>query len=1004
LPQGFCFGRYEVRPDERAVLVDGRAAALGGRAFDVLLALVERRGRLVTKEELLHVVWRGATVGESNLHAQVSVLRALLGPQTIATVAGRGYRLAVTLEPQAVQAAVVDVRSSAEAVAADCMQSPSPRTAEQSAVVGDPIRYRFGNCELRPVERALLIGDEQANIGSRAFDVLLALIERRERVVGKNELLELTWPGLVVEESNLPTQVSALRKLIGPQVIQTIPGRGYRFVHPLADEQKQQPSSGSRPTDFVTDPRISGIADDGRARAKFRTNLPHALPSLLGRDRELKELREMLARHRLVSIVGAGGVGKTLLAQHLLQDQGHAHSHGVCWVELSQIRDGSLLCGTIAAALGVHLGSGEPQTSLLAALAPLSVLIALDNADQLVPEVANLANQLHYGAPGASLLVTSQTPLKLPAEHVYRLRGLAVPQQPSNAECALSFGAVALFTERAEAADARFALTDDNTSAVVGVCRALDGLALAIELAAARVSLLGVHQLASSMEDRLSLLTSSPNRVAPARQRTLRAALEWSHGFLDVHERVVFRRLGVMVGSASLELIQQVVADSLGDGELDEWGVLDALGVLVDRSLVLVSNQDDTHPDVPPRYQMLESPRAFALEQLAASGEEPAMRRRHALAVARSFDVAWEEAFSGRFSREGWLRWLSPDLDNARAAMTWAVAAGDAESALTIGATMLRALPMSLHAERMALADRCESLLGADVPERSRQRIWFQLSAQWTNAWKQRSHDAAQRALCLAREIHRRSSDPFLLYRALARLAFAASYVGDADAATAALVELRVLEDPTWTPHRLLWGIEAEAMVAGLQGNLADALRHTRRLAADRVRSIAGPTPLINLINLELAAGDATAAVRTGAELIAALEGTRDEIHLAYARVNVTAAWLALDNPVQARVVAEAGWPQATSFDLQPYWADQLALLAALEGRFRHAARLAGYADAKYRARNEGREANEAAAIERARLSIHVALGAAEYERLHAEGTALGDSDIAAIAFASTAG
>ena len=257
--------------------------------------------------------------------------------------------------------------------------------------------------------------------------------------------------------------------------------------------------------------------------------------------------------------------------------------------------------------------------------------MALDNAEQLVDPVARLCAALCEAAPGLRLVVTSQVPLKLAAERVYRIGALAVPQGALPAAQAREFGAVALFTERAQAADSRFVLTDANAPAVIELCRALDGLALAIELAAARAPMLGVQRLASSMQDRLKLLTTSRNRAAPARQQTLRAALEWSHGFLDERERAVFRRLTVFAGSGSLAMIQQVVADPAGAGELDAWAVLDALAVLVDRSLVTVLQGDDT---AEPRYRLLDSPRAYALERLKEAGEEAALRRRHMQAVA----------------------------------------------------------------------------------------------------------------------------------------------------------------------------------------------------------------------------------------------------------------------------------------------------------------------------------------------------------------------------------
>jgi len=852
---------------------------------------------------------------------------------------------------------------------------------------------RFGRFELQAHERRLLVDGEAAALGARAFDLLLALAERPGHLVGKRMLMDLVWPGLVVQENNLAAQVSALRKVLGGDVIATIPGRGYRFVTPIESTAQAAASAEAAPP-----AARDGAADAAAARA-LPTNLPAELPALLGRVDDLDALRALIASHRLVSIVGAGGLGKSLLAQHVLDAQRSAHLQGVCWVELATVTDAAALPGAIGAALGVHGGHGEPLAALIAAVAPLTMLLALDNAEHLVAGVAHLCQALHDAAPGLRLLVTSQAPLRLAAERVFRIGPLAVPEGALPAAQALQFGAVALLAERAQAVDARFAVTDANAPAVIEVCRALDGLPLAIELAAARAPMLGMPRLLSSMQDRLKLLTTSRKRTAPARQQTLRAALEWSHGLLQAREQQVFRRLGVMAGSASLEFIQQVLADTEDGGELDEWGVLDALDGLVDRSLVAVLAAED---DGVPRYRLLESPRAYALERLDEAGERQALQRRHALAVAAMFDAAYDDYFSGRIGADDWMRRLAADLDNARDALTWARVAGDARVQLAIGATLLRALPPSLHGERMALADACESRVGSSVPEPLQQRVWVELNCAWADTQKLRSRDAAQRALSLARKLDDPQADRFALYHALCRFASAAAQAGDLPAAVAPFDEQQALEDPAWPAQRLLWGAEAAQVIARTRGDTAEALRRSRKLLAlDRARGGDGSIAYGNLIDAELAGGDALGAAQSGAEFVAALQGTRHEYSLAYARLNLCAAWLALDDCAQARSVAQVAWPQAVMFELQHYAAGYLALLAALEARPRTAARLLGYAEAIYAAREEARETNEAAAMTRAHTLARAALGDTGFAGLHAEGATLCDTDITALAFGS---
>ncbi|HEY2188054.1 MAG TPA: winged helix-turn-helix domain-containing protein [Caldimonas sp.] len=862
--------------------------------------------------------------------------------------------------------------------------TPPPTTTPAPAA-----SLRFGRFELQPDQRRLLVDGEPAALGGRSFDLLLALVERPGQLVGKHALMDVVWPGLVVQENNLAAQVSALRKVLGGDVIATIPGRGYRFVAPL--QSSAQAVAPVRPSPS------SATSHDGSAATvpALRTNLPVELPALLGRADDLDLLEALVDRHRLVSVVGAGGMGKSLLAQHLLAARRAAYPQGVCWVELTQIADRSELPGAIAAALGVDAGRGEPLAALIAAVAPLTMLLALDNAEHLLADVAHVCQALHAGAPGLRLLVTSQAPLRLAAERVLRIGPLAVPDTALPAEAALRFGAVALFLERARAIDQRFSLDAANTPAAIESCRSLDGLPLAIELAAARAPLLGTERLLASMQDRFKLLTASRNRAAPSRQQTLRSALEWSYGLLDEREQRVFRRLGVVAGSGSLEFIQQTLVDA--DDALDIWAVVDALDTLVDRSLAAVLTTGD---DGESRYRLLETPRAYALERLDEAGERPALQRRHAIALAAMFDAAYEEFFSGRVAVDDWLRRLEADFDNARDALRWARAAGEAEVELRIGSIMLRALPPSLHVERMALADACEARIAPEMPEDLQLRAWIELSCVLADPQKARGRLAAEAALALARRLDGRQADRFDLYHALCRAASAAAQADDLGAARARLDEAQALENPSWPPHRLLWRAEAAQWFARMSGDTADALNRGRRLLAlDRERGSHASIAIGNLMDAELAADDPRAAARLGTQLIDSLLGTRHEYSLAFARINLLAALLAQDDAEHARPVAEAAWSRAAVFDLQHAAAAYLALLCVLEGRAAAAVKLAAYSEAIYAARGEAREQNETAATARARSLARRELDDVTFARLDAEGAALRDAEVAAVAF-----
>ena len=451
---------------------------------------------------------------------------------------------------------------------------------------------------------SVLIDGTPAKIGARAFDVLLALVERRERVVPKRELMDLVWPKLVVEEGNLLVHMVALRKLLGPRAIATIPGRGYRFALPI---------------DAVIGDRS---AESAPPSAAIRGNLPASPRAVRSRAGPGRQCDALLREHAVVSIVGAGGIGKTRLALAAAAAARFELPDGRWWVELAPINEGAQVPSSIAGALGMQLPAGRPpQEALAMALASKSLLLVLDNCEHLADDIAPLIDLLRARAPNVRLLVTSQESLKCRDEQVYRLGALAVPAS-AQLEEATEFGAVALFVERAHAVDSRFRLANDNVEVVVDICRRLDGIPLAIELAAARVPLLGVHGLHARLNQMFNVLTGG-TRMKLRRHQTLRAALEWSHGLLSADEQTVFRRLGVFAGGFTLELAQQIVDDE----HIDQWLVLDLLGHLVDKSLVIADGEAE------PRYRLLETTRAFALEQLGAAGESEAMLRRHAQVI-----------------------------------------------------------------------------------------------------------------------------------------------------------------------------------------------------------------------------------------------------------------------------------------------------------------------------------------------------------------------------------
>lgn len=458
------------------------------------------------------------------------------------------------------------------------------------------VNYRFGDCEVRVGAGQLLVNGAPAAVGARAFDLLLTLIEHRGRLVSKDDLLDLVWPGLVVEENNLQVQVSALRKLVGQGVIATVPGYGYRF-----DAEVHE----------VDAPRLV------TAQAP-RHSLPAQLTTFVGRDATIASLREMLPRSRCLTLTGAGGIGKTRLATELAAAVADRYTDGAWFVDLAPISDTRFVAGTIASTLRI---AGEPDGPIIDAIREFvrerALLLVLDNCEHLLPACAPVAKDLLQAGPRVTIIATSREPLHFAGEITFAVPALPVPAAGNDATSEIANPAVQLFRDRAAAVSPAFALTPRNLPAVARICRKLDGIPLAIELAAARTRALPVEAIASHLADRFRLLESGDATVLP-RQQTLRATIDWSYDLLAPAERTLFHRLAAFNGGFALDAVA-AVAESDAIAAQD---VPDLLGKLVDKSLVAF----DLHRE---RYDMLETVHQYALERLVASGEERRTRDRH---------------------------------------------------------------------------------------------------------------------------------------------------------------------------------------------------------------------------------------------------------------------------------------------------------------------------------------------------------------------------------------
>jgi predicted ATPase/transcriptional regulator with XRE-family HTH domain len=407
-----------------------------------------------------------------------------------------------------------------------------------------------------------------------------------------------------------------------------------------------------------------GTFSGGAGLDAFASNLPLALTSFVGRETELDEIARLVHDHRLVTLTGAGGIGKTQTALQVGAALSETAGTPVCFVALAPISDPALVVATIASTLSVQEVPGHPLLeTLVGYLKNKTLLLILDNCEHVVTQAAIVSSALLAGSPRCAILATSREPLRTRGEYTYRLPSLNVPapetaQRLSAAE-ALSYGAIVLFSDRACAVNHRFVLTDQNAPAVARICRHLDGIPLAIELAAARVNMLPVHVLAERFDHRFVILTGG-ERTALPRQQTMRAAIDWSYDLLAAREQRTFEHLSVFAGGCTLATANAVCT---GD-DVVEGDVIDLLQSLVDKS-ILVADIDG----VEPRYWLLESFREYAREKLAARGEVDAVARRHALAC-----LLLAEQLERACDTEPdviWRTLAQEELDNWRAALQW---------------------------------------------------------------------------------------------------------------------------------------------------------------------------------------------------------------------------------------------------------------------------------------------------------------------------------------------
>jgi predicted ATPase/DNA-binding winged helix-turn-helix (wHTH) protein len=699
--------------------------------------LIERAGQVVSSAELFATVWPKTSIEESGLRVHIAALRKALGDgqsgrRFITSIRGRGYMFAAEVE-----------RISSGGSYASPLGPTIPNGREHVPIPlvredmkGDDRNRKevisFGQFRLFPAERLLERDGKAVHIGGRALDILIFLAKRAGEVVSKRDLVAGVWTDVNVDEGSLRFHMAALRKALGDgqsgaRYVINVPGRGYCLVAPASR---------------------SVSPDTSHAEATILANyqmLPRQVTTIVGRQEAIQQIAEEISAKRFVSVVGPGGIGKTTVAVAVAHRLLAEFDTAVHFLDLSALNNAQLISSALASALGRVVHSHDPLPSLISFLKDKRMLLVLDSCEHLIEGAARLSGLIFQEAPAVHILATSREALRIDGEHVHRLFPLVCPPESGalNASDVLAFSAAQLFVDRVKASTNRFELSDADARLVAEICSRLDGIALAIELAAGRVSAFGIQGTAALLNSRFELLWQG-KRTALPRHQTLSATLDWSYDLLSQNERVILRRLALFVGDFTLEAARVVAAD----GDIDEAHVVNVIAGLVEKSLI--SSDIDA---VPARYRLLDTTRAYVLKKPIDRDQTDAIARRHASFFCQYLADA-KRAGEGAQATDSFAHSVG-FVGNVRAALEWSFGAGGDRS---IGISLAAAsaqffLERSLLTECHSWCERAILVLNDSLTDGRREmelQAAFGVSLMFTQGNKEEVKAAYMRGLELA--------------------------------------------------------------------------------------------------------------------------------------------------------------------------------------------------------------------------------------------------------------